>query len=253
MFNKNFKNVKENLEDGYILAFALIITAVLLTISFSASRIITKEIYFSRLIENGKVAYYAADAGVECAQYLDTDFRDNTLGISLVLNSTSSYSGTNPGQLDFESNARDNVFFSTSTIYDYNGNFPSALGVRNLDKISCASDGTYNNIFASSNYSSSTDGVLNNLNNGISSYNIVGDAGSATTTFGIVLQQTDPIDNTKIIQRCVLVEFAKTMSIATGAVASTTGNFSIISTGYSSCNASDQSRVSRTIYRYSNE
>lgn len=246
MLNKFTKNKKENnLESGYILAFALIVVAILLTVSFSVSRIITKEIYFSKLLENSKTAYFAADAGLECAQYLDSVFKDDSIGISLILNSTS----TGSGSQDFLDNANTNLFsFSTSTLF-YGSSFVYGANIQdNLNKISCASDGTYNKIFDPVNYSLDVQQVSDNLNDKISSYNIIGDTEHATTTFGIVVTQNDPNTGDQL-DRCALIEFAKTKSLDTGHTAS----FAISSTGYSSCKSSDPSRVSRTIYRYSNE
>ena len=248
MLNKFIKNKKENnLESGYILAFALIVVAILLTVSFSVSRIITKEIYFSKLLENSKTAYFAADAGLECAQYLDSVFKDDSVGISLVLNSVP----TGSGSQDFIDNATNNIFYApTSTVFTHNSSTfnPSDGVLINLGKISCASDGTYNNIFK--NYTTSAQSVSDNLDNSISSYNIVGDAGSATTTFGLIVRQVDPNTGDQL-DRCALVEFTKTKSINPNE--NTTSYFSISSTGYSSCKSNDPSRVSRTIYRYSNE
>jgi hypothetical protein len=249
MLNKFTKNKKENnLESGYILAFALIVVAILLTVSFSVSRIITKEIYFSKLLENSKTAYFAADAGLECAQYLDSVFKDDSIGISLILNSTSTGSAIQ----DFTDNVTNYIFYApTSTVFIHNGSsFNSADSVLgNINKISCASDGNYNNIFKT--YSITSQEVSDNLNNEISSYNIVGDTEHATTTFGIVVKQNDPNNTSNTLSRCALVEFAKTKS--SNPDENTTSYFSISSTGYSSCKSSDPSRVSRTIYRYSNE
>ena len=246
MLNKIFKNYnKNNLESGYILAFALIVVGILLTVSFSVSRIITKEIYFSKLLENSKSAYFAADAGLECAQYLDSVFKDDSVGVSLILNSTSSQSG----QQDFVDNAANNIFFApTSTVFIYNpSNFDfSKTPLENIYNINCSSDGTYNKIFQT--YSPSSQSVEDLLNDKQSSYNIIGENGQATTTFGIVVRQIDPNTGDQL-DRCALVEFAKTKSTATD----TTAYFSISSTGYSSCKSTDPSRVSRTIYRYSNE
>ncbi len=235
MLNK-YKKIKNKFEEGYILAFALIVVAILLTVSLSISRIITKEIYFSRLIENGKGAYFAADAGLECAQYLDSVFKDDSIGVSLILNATTSSNG---GQ-DFKDHATNYVFFATSTVV-------SNTEISNISNIFCSSDGGDNKIF--NEYESSTDSVKENLFNSdsFSSFNIQGDANQATTTFGIIIKQKDSSGND--INRCALIEFAKTKSNST----TTTASFGIASTGYSSCNANDPTRVSRTIYRYSND
>lgn len=241
------KKINKN-ESGYILAFTLVVVAVLLLISISITRIIAKEMYFSRLVDNNRVAYFAADSGLECAQYIDNKLRDNTTGISIILNAVL---GTNP-KYEFEQNILNNVFNSTSTVYSVNSEFNINTDPNNissiLPKIYCASDNTYNQIFTV--YASTTQKVRDNLSGLVSSYNIVGDSSHATTTFGFILKQKNIAGDE--VDRCVLVEFAKTRNeIATDTIV--TSYFSINSTGYSSCNSSDPSRVSRTIHRYSTE
>jgi hypothetical protein len=233
------QNKSNNLNSGYILIFTLIVVAILLLISISVSRIITKEIFFSKLIDYNKSAYFAADSGIECAQYLDSIFQDKSLGISLILNSTS----TSDGEYDFHKNAAENVFFATSTVPSYT----NILSSDYKEKIFCASDGTYNKIFNDGAYVNTKEEVLTNLNQLRSTFNIVGDNLHATTTFGLVVQEVDPITS-DIVYRCVVVEFAKTKSQVS---TSTSESFGIISTGFSSCREYDNAKVGRSIYRYS--
>ena len=77
------------------------------------------------------------------------------------------------------------------------------------EKIFCASDGTYNKIFNDGAYVNTKEEVLTNLNQLRSTFNIVGDNLHATTTFGLVVQEVDPITS-DIVYRCVVVEFVKT-------------------------------------------
>ncbi|MEN9338575.1 MAG: hypothetical protein RI945_300 [Candidatus Parcubacteria bacterium] len=235
------QNKKDNLKGGYILIFTLIIVATLLLVSMSISRIIAKEVFFSKLIDYNKAAYFAADSGVECAQYLDSIFQDRSLGISLILNSTSS----GDGEYDFRDNAVKNIFFATSTV----PSFTNILASDYKEKIFCASDGTYNKIFDDTAYVDTKEEVYTNLNQRKSTFNIVGDSLHATTTFGIVLQEVDP-NTANIVYRCVVVEFAKTKSEFS---TNTSESFGIISTGFSSCREFDTAKVGRSIYRYSRE
>lgn len=243
---KDKKNTNEILDKkpGYILAFTLIVVAVLLLMSLAVSRIIAKEMFFSRLVDNSRAAYFAADSGLECAQYLDSNIKDNITGVSLIINSLD---GVESGKVLMEKNITDYVFSPSSTIYYTNTNFTTN---DNLDaiksKIYCASDGTNEENLILKNYANSAEEVQTNLDNKISSYNIVGTIYNATTTFGLVLKQKNY--NNDDMYRCVLVEFAKYKSADTAT--GTSEYFSISSTGYSSCNSNDKSRVSRTIYRY---
>ena len=117
-------------DGGYILAFTLVIVSILLLVSLSVSRIIAKEMFFSKLAEMSKATYFAADSGVECARYLDSNFKDLTLGNSIILNSTQ----TSDGNYDFITNANQNVFFASSTVI-------TSTGITSPNQIYC------NNVF----------------------------------------------------------------------------------------------------------
>ena len=225
-------------EEGFIVAFTLIVVSVLLVVSLSVSRIIAKELFFSRLTDNNKASYFAADSGIECAEYIDNVLRDNNIGESLILNSKRSENINS----DFIENANNKVFFATSSVKSI---------VSNLNNLTCASDdNTYNKIFVQAGvvdqhnigYVDNREAVIQNLNNEVSSYTLVGDLSHATTTFGLILKD-------KNINRCVLVEIAKKKSESSDL----TDFFSITSTGYSSCSPNDKGRVIRTIYRYSTD
>ncbi len=225
-------------EEGFIVAFTLIVVSVLLVVSLSVSRIIAKELFFSRLTDNNKASYFAADSGIECAEYIDNVLRDNNIGESLILNSKRSENINS----DFIENANNKVFFATSSVKSI---------VSNLNNLTCASDdNTYNKIFVqvgaidqhNVGYVENREAVIQNLNNEVSSYTIIGDSNHATTTFGLILKD-------KNINRCILVEIAKKKSD----FSELTEFFSITSTGYSNCNSNDNGRVIRTIYRYSTD
>lgn len=241
--NKNIKEITSNYQDGYILMFTLVLMSILLFISLSVSRIIEKEMLSAKVAENNRTAYFAADIGMECAQYIDDLLRDDSLGTSLFLNSVS-----NDAEFEFNINAENNVFFSTSTL----NSLANSLNFK--EKIFCASDGTYNRIFNKDiqnneiGFVSSQDSVFSYLNNKKSSYTIIGDGGSATTIFGLVIRDKD--SNNQDIYRCALVQVSKVLSTGYSdtSIASSTD---FLSTGFSSCNISDRSRVSRTIERYS--
>ncbi len=226
-------------EQGYILAFTLIVVGVLLIVALSISRIITKEIFSSRLIDNSRIAYFAADSGIECANYIDNVIRDNSIGKSIILNSKIS-SDIN---IDFIENANNNIFFATSSVHDF---------VTDINNVSCANDdNTYNKIFVQQGaidmknigYVNNKEAVIQKMYEGISSYTLSGDSIQATTTFSLILK--DQYDNSK----CVLIEFYKKKS----AFSDITESFNITSTGYSNCNPNDKGRVIRTIYRYSTD
>lgn len=237
MKDKKLKiNVKQK-EEGFILAFALIVVASVLMMAITLSNIMNKELFFSRLVTNNHLAYNAADSGMECAIYLDSVFRDDFTGDSIILNNVDNSSSPNT----YFINNLNNIFNASSSIN------PS---LKSIDKVTCANDdNTYNQIFNkdgnnNSGFVSSRNYVLDNLNNMKSSFTISGDTLNATTTFGFVIKG----ENNE--NKCVIVDFYKER---TNDQINITSYFAITSTGFSSCNKNDKSRVSRTIFRYSSD
>ena len=228
-------------EEGFILAFAMIIVATLLVIAISVSQIISQELSFTRLVYNNHNAYFAADSGLECAEYVDNVFRDQSKGVSLFLNSlTGGLAETN-----FYTNASQNVFFASSSL---SSDYPSI----DISGVSCNSDNPdYNYIFRStsnkydSGYVATQDQVIANLAKGVSSFTVTGNTTEATTTFGFIVKSVN--EDNKEEDFCVLVDFVKVKNPANDL----TQSFVITSTGYSDCNPNDKDRVLRTIYHYS--
>ena len=244
MWDNFLKKVNNKKEDGYILIFTLVIMSIILFTSLSIARIVEKEILFTRMISNSREAYFAADSGLECAQYIDSVLRDDSNSISLILNAVSGTPKT-----DFLDNAKNNVFFATSTIsvdFMTSANF--------TQRIFCSSDGDSNRIFYESKekgreigYVPTRDQVIENLNSKdpVSSYTISGNSSEATTTFSFVLKDINEAGDT--INRCVIVDFYKQSSPITGI----TTKYIITSTGFSSCLLYNPNTVSRTIQQFS--
>lgn len=254
ILNKKHKNIKtkEVAEPGYILIMTLVLSSIILSFGLTVATMIQKEIVFSRMVASNREAYFAADSGLECAQYIDNVFRDNSKGVSLFLNKITPSTPLNPKK-DFENNASVNVFFASSSIPEVS----YYVGESFKTKISCASNGDYNQIFSdletrsySAGFVDNRDDVINNLLNKKTSYSIVGDSTQATTTFGLVIREKDA--ENKDTFRCVVVDFYKKYSPSSipGQIL-LTEKYSIISTGYSSCDLNDKNTVSRTIERYS--
>ena len=180
MKDKKLKiNIRQK-EEGFILAFALIVVASVLMMAITLSNIMNKELFFSRLVSNNHLAYNAADSGMECAIYLDSVFRDDFTGDSIILNNVMNTSA----DLYFLSNLN-NIFSASSSINS---------SLKSIDKITCANDdNTYNQIFNkdennNSGFVSSRNYVLDNLDNMKSSYTLSGDILNATTTFGFIIK-----------------------------------------------------------------
>lgn len=70
---KSFLN-RKNKQSGVTLFIAVVIMGILLFISFAVSNITAKGSLFASSGRDSQFAFYAADAGIECAIYWDTKF-----------------------------------------------------------------------------------------------------------------------------------------------------------------------------------
>jgi hypothetical protein len=67
----NLKTSKKNTA-GFTLFVSMIVASLLLAVGFSIGNIILKQLLLSGSGKDSQVAFYAADSGVECAQFWDT-------------------------------------------------------------------------------------------------------------------------------------------------------------------------------------
>lgn len=72
---------KASPESGFVILYAVLLTTVVLGIGIILLAIITKQIQLATLEKSSQAAYYAADAGRQCALYYDgTDDDHNAFG-----------------------------------------------------------------------------------------------------------------------------------------------------------------------------
>ena len=64
-----YKSIKK--QEGFTLSVALIMTTIMLAVSFSVSTIISKSVKISGLATEGAAAYFAAESGVDCVTGLE--------------------------------------------------------------------------------------------------------------------------------------------------------------------------------------
>jgi hypothetical protein len=57
---------------GFVLAFSLLISSIVLALAFGIFNILLKQIVLTSSAKDSQIAFYAADAGAECALYWDT-------------------------------------------------------------------------------------------------------------------------------------------------------------------------------------
>lgn len=94
---------KLHTKKGISLVISLIMTTVLLSVSFSISNIVLRQLRLTNVSTNSQIAFYAADSGLECALYHDTHtdgtvptVYGNGFGNAYFGTSTSWVPGTNP-------------------------------------------------------------------------------------------------------------------------------------------------------------
>lgn len=56
---------------GFAMLFTVLIVSLILTIALSISNITYKQTILSGLVKNSQIAFYQADAGIECGLYFD--------------------------------------------------------------------------------------------------------------------------------------------------------------------------------------
>lgn len=64
--------IKYSNKKGFVLIYAVIVTSVVLVASLILADIITRQIIISSINKNYQQAYYMANVGRECAEYLDS-------------------------------------------------------------------------------------------------------------------------------------------------------------------------------------
>ena len=77
-----FKNLKFQKNRGITIFIAVVITSILLFISFAVANITLKSMLFSSSGKDSQHAFYAADAGLECAIYWDSKFSPSKFATS---------------------------------------------------------------------------------------------------------------------------------------------------------------------------
>lgn len=73
----NLKTYKK----GFVLAFSLLISSTVLALAFGIFNILLKQIVLTSSAKDSQIAFYAADAGAECALYWDTHTSRNPVGL----------------------------------------------------------------------------------------------------------------------------------------------------------------------------
>ena len=71
-FLKKQKNILKLKQSGFAMLFSVLLVSLILTIALSISNITLKQTILSSLAKDSQVAFYQADAGIECGLYQDS-------------------------------------------------------------------------------------------------------------------------------------------------------------------------------------
>lgn len=79
-----YKSPTENRGRGFAMLFTVLIISLILTIALSISDVTFKQSILSGLVKDSQIAFYQADAGIECALYYDVskELFSNTMAVS---------------------------------------------------------------------------------------------------------------------------------------------------------------------------
>lgn len=72
MYKKIDNNLKEEKQKGFVVLYAVLITSLVLAMVISITNISYKEIVLSSYARESHFAFFAADTGLECAMYQDS-------------------------------------------------------------------------------------------------------------------------------------------------------------------------------------
>jgi hypothetical protein len=76
------KRSRRSIGRGFILPFTMLLVTIILLVAGTGSKLLSKQLYFSKLYKQSQVAYYAADDAISCALAIDDAFLNiNGLGI----------------------------------------------------------------------------------------------------------------------------------------------------------------------------
>lgn len=83
MFTFLKKLQKQNKQKGITLVIAITVMTLLLSISFSISNIVLRQIKITNINNASKPAFFVADSGIECAFYYDTASTTDSSGVNI--------------------------------------------------------------------------------------------------------------------------------------------------------------------------
>lgn len=86
---KLFQKLGPKRNEGFALLIAVLVSSVVLAVGISMINITLKEYLFSGIGRESEIAFYAADAGMECALYWDTSSQGGKFNIGANVSNVS--------------------------------------------------------------------------------------------------------------------------------------------------------------------
>ena len=148
---------KDNLNnDGFVLLYAVLVTMVVVTVGVLMINIVTRQIVLSSVARNSQVAFYAANAGVECVTYWNSQ---KLFGFDTETENGGSIFIAPTEQIDFAC-GDSNISISNTSIsggYKYRWSFLAKNGCVDVE-VNMNNDGT-NFLVKAEGYNSDLDGL----------------------------------------------------------------------------------------------
>ena len=198
------------IHSGFILPLAMLLSSLILLVSFGITSIIVREAKFTRVVRDSFIAYNAADMAVTCVSFIDNTYVNPVTGYGIFPTSTTTY------DVAHSQDEIDDTVAKINAISRQARGLPTSFS---LNDVNCGGVHVFTNaetgiVYSSYSYTKS-DGTVE-------------DGKKSTFTLSIPLTSGD--------NRCAKVVFNKTTSFN-----------QIIASGYSACDANAIHRLERVI------
>ncbi len=88
----HFMKKKKVSLDGFILPLAMLLSTLILLVSFGITSIIVREAKFTRIVRDSFIAYNAADMAVTCVAFIDNSYTNRSTGYGIFPTSITPFS-----------------------------------------------------------------------------------------------------------------------------------------------------------------
>lgn len=220
---------KNNKNRGVVLLITVVVASIVLTIGIGILNVILKEMMLSSFNKNSRVAFFAADSGVECAMYWDF-IKDVAIEKGVPLGYPDSF-----------------FPYDATTTDDFNHTLPNdgvwwSFGIAQARDLSffdpfCQNQ-TATDVFVDNFSDSEVSWAIPSWNPGMSNSLLAHPDGDSSSTVAFLLYMNTPKDVNK---PCALVQVSREIS------SDGSKTTQITSEGFDSCNGNNSRRSSRGV------